>query len=229
MSKSRQDHYYWLTAELAARGLQARVSRVIAFLNLGMGFVPALLIASPMGPHGVVPETLAAGIALFCVISAAIWLRPHAWPSRRVSAVSVILGGLWTSVACLIMSNPLLGLLTATTYMLGTVLEGLAGIAVAQGHPERAARLFGAAAALRTRMGVPLLPANERLYQRQVTRTQDALGEDRWAMLWEEGRVMTRDEAVAYGLDGGAARHHGLVQRETDATGQSNVSATTQP
>jgi GGDEF domain-containing protein len=120
VSKSRQDHYYWLTAELAARGLQARVSRVIAFLNLGMGFVPALLIASPMGPHGVVPETLAAGIALFCVISAAIWLRPHAWPSRRVSAVSVILGGLWTSVACLIMSNPLLGLLTATTYIFGS-------------------------------------------------------------------------------------------------------------
>jgi GGDEF domain-containing protein len=54
------------------------------------------------------------------VISAAIWLRPHAWPSRRVSAVSVILGGLWTSVACLIMSNPLLGLLTATTYIFGS-------------------------------------------------------------------------------------------------------------
>src|SRR5205085_1319338 len=77
-------------------------------------------------------------------------------------------------------------LVAATTYLLGTVLEGLAGVAVAQGHPARAARLFGAAAALRTRMGTPVLPANKRLYQRQVTLTQDALGEDRWTMLWEE-------------------------------------------
>jgi hypothetical protein len=83
----------------------------------------------------------------------------------------------------------------------------LAGVAVAQGHPERAARLFGATAALRTRMGTPILPANERLYQRHLTRSQDALGAERWSMLWEEGRGMTRDEGVAYGLDGEAARN----------------------
>jgi tetratricopeptide (TPR) repeat protein len=65
---------------------------------------------------------------------------------------------------------------TATTWTLGTVLEGLAGIAVEHGHPERGARLFGAAAALRTRMGTPVLPANERLYQRHLTCTQEALG-----------------------------------------------------
>jgi tetratricopeptide (TPR) repeat protein len=120
-------------------------------------------------------------------------------------------------------------LVTATTYMLGTVLEGLAGVAVAHGHPERAARLFGAAAALRTRMGVPILPANERLYQRQLTRIQDALGEESWTLLWEEGRAMTREEAVAYGLEGEAALHRGLVHRVTDATGHSRVSTTTQP
>jgi tetratricopeptide (TPR) repeat protein len=122
-------------------------------------------------------------------------------------------------------------LMTATTWTLGTVLEGLAGSAVAHGHPERAARLFGAAAALRTRMGTPILPANERLYQRQVTLTQDALGEERWTLLWEEGRVMTRDEAVAYGLelDGEAALHRGRVHRETDTTGYPRDSMTTQP
>jgi hypothetical protein len=120
-------------------------------------------------------------------------------------------------------------LLTATTYMLGTALEGLAGIAVAQGQPERAARLFGAAAALRTTMGVPILPTNERLYQRHVTLTQDALGADRWTLLWEEGRVMTRDAAVAYGLAGEAALPGGPDHRDPDTTGYSRVSATTQP
>jgi predicted ATPase/transcriptional regulator with XRE-family HTH domain len=93
-------------------------------------------------------------------------------------------------------------LATATTWTLGTVLEGLAASAVAHGHPERAARLFGAAAALRTRMGTPRLPANERLYQRHVTLTQEALGEERWTMLWEEGQAMTRERAIAYALEG---------------------------
>jgi hypothetical protein len=120
-------------------------------------------------------------------------------------------------------------LVTTTTWTLGTVLEGLAGVAVAHRHPERAARLFGAAAALRARMGTPILPANERLYQRHVTLTQQALGEERLRMLWEEGQVMTRDEAVAYGLEGEAARNRGLVHRDTDSTGYSSVSVTTPP
>jgi hypothetical protein len=78
-------------------------------------------------------------------------------------------------------------------------------------------------------MGTPRLPANETLYQRLVTLTQEALGEERFTMLWEEGRVMTREEAVAYGLEGEAARNRGLVHRDTDTTGNSSVSVTTQP
>jgi predicted ATPase len=98
-------------------------------------------------------------------------------------------------------------LVTTTTWTLGTVLEGLAGSAVAHGHPERAARLFGAAAALRTRMSTPILPANERLYERHVTLTQEALGEERWSMLWEEGQAMTRERAIAYAIEGPASAH----------------------
>jgi hypothetical protein len=89
---------------------------------------------------------------------------------------------------------------TATTWTLGTVLEGLAGVAAGQGHLARAARLFGAAAAVRTRLGVPLRPANQALYQRHVTHTRAALGEEGWSRLREEGHAMTRDEAVTYAL-----------------------------
>jgi tetratricopeptide (TPR) repeat protein len=119
----------------------------------------------------------------------------------------------------------------ATTYLLGTVLEGLAGVAVAQGHPGRAARLFGAAATLRTRMGTPRLPANERLYRQHVTRAQDALGEDRWTMLWEEGRAMTPDAAVGYGLqlDKVATCQREPVHRDPDITSYSSVAMTPQP
>jgi len=74
-------------------------------------------------------------------------------------------------------------------------------------------------------MGTPILPSNERLYQRQVTHTRDVLGTDGWPLLGEEGRVMTRDEAVADTFDGAADTVHGA----TDTTGYARVSVTTQP
>jgi predicted ATPase/transcriptional regulator with XRE-family HTH domain/Tfp pilus assembly protein PilF len=90
---------------------------------------------------------------------------------------------------------------TERTWTLGTVLEALAGVAVEQGHPERAARLFGAAAAIRTKMGTPILPANQRMYQRHVTLSQKALGEELMTRTWAEGHAMTREQAVAYALE----------------------------
>ena len=44
---------------------------------------------------------------------------------------------------------------------LAECLEGLAGVAVAQQHLERAARLLGAAAALREAIGAPLSPREQ--------------------------------------------------------------------
>jgi tetratricopeptide (TPR) repeat protein len=49
-------------------------------------------------------------------------------------------------------------LMTARIWMPETTLEGLAGVAVGQEYPERAARLFGAAEAVHARMGTPSGP-----------------------------------------------------------------------
>src|SRR5262249_33074833 len=49
--------------------------------------------------------------------------------------------------------------------VVAAALEALGALERDEGREERATRLFGAAAALRARMGTPTLPANERLYQ----------------------------------------------------------------
>ncbi|HEX7827387.1 MAG TPA: GGDEF domain-containing protein, partial [Mycobacterium sp.] len=98
MTAAGQNHYYWLTSLLAARGLQTRTCRVIAALNALLGVVPVLLMLSPAGPHGPVRQAIAIAIGVFAIGVGAIWLR-HAWPSQRFSAVSVSLGAIPMSAA----------------------------------------------------------------------------------------------------------------------------------
>jgi tetratricopeptide (TPR) repeat protein len=75
-------------------------------------------------------------------------------------------------------------------------LEGLATIAAACGEAERAARLFGAAEALRERLGVVLVPRLAE-YAATVAPVRAALGEAAFAAAWATGRAMTPAEARA--------------------------------
>jgi non-specific serine/threonine protein kinase len=85
--------------------------------------------------------------------------------------------------------------------------EGLAEVAVAEGQPVRAARLFGAAHWLRETIGSPLVDALRRLPQgRAVANARTALGEDAFAAAWAEGRAMELDDAVALALESDACR-----------------------
>jgi predicted ATPase len=64
----------------------------------------------------------------------------------------------------------------------------------------RAARLLGAAEALRRRMGTPL-PADERAaHERDLARARARLGEASFAEAWAEGQGLTPEQAVAYAL-----------------------------
>ena len=120
MTTTVDDHYYWLTSMLAARGQQARTSRAIAAMNAGLGFAPVMLLASPMGPRGPVRAALAVAIAIVAIGIATLWLS-HAWPSRRSSEVSVACSSIAVSVGCLIMSSPLLGLFGAVSFVFTTI------------------------------------------------------------------------------------------------------------
>jgi tetratricopeptide (TPR) repeat protein len=78
-------------------------------------------------------------------------------------------------------------------------LEGLAGAAGARGQGERAARLFGAAAALREQISAPVWPADRGDYERRVAAAQAALGGPGpgFAAAWTAGQALLLEEAVA--------------------------------
>ncbi len=65
---------------------------------------------------------------------------------------------------------------------------------------EKAARLYGAAAALRERLGAPLPPCDRAEYQRRLARLRATLGKQALALAWAEGRALSYDQSVQYGL-----------------------------
>ncbi len=77
-----------------------------------------------------------------------------------------------------------------------TWLEGVAGMAVADGRPEQGARLLGAADALRRTIGTPL-PAHEAADRNDtIAGCSAALGEDRFRAQFDEGAALPLAEAV---------------------------------
>ena len=76
---------------------------------------------------------------------------------------------------------------------------GLTGVAAASiaGDGERAARLFGAAEALRKRTGLVMPnPANQLLYEQHVAALRAQLAPERLAAAWAAGRALPLDEAI---------------------------------
>jgi predicted ATPase/class 3 adenylate cyclase/DNA-binding CsgD family transcriptional regulator len=76
-------------------------------------------------------------------------------------------------------------------------LEGLAGVIATQGELAWAARLWGAAEALRETMGTPLLPVERADYERSVATARADLGVKAFVAAWADGRSMTPEQALA--------------------------------
>jgi non-specific serine/threonine protein kinase len=79
-------------------------------------------------------------------------------------------------------------------------IEGLALIATAQGHFERAARLFGADEAARETFGITMERAAHGDYERLRATTREGLGDASFATTLAEGRAMTLEQAIEYAL-----------------------------
>ncbi|HEX3621550.1 MAG TPA: tetratricopeptide repeat protein [Acidimicrobiales bacterium] len=87
---------------------------------------------------------------------------------------------------------------TAST---ATWMEGLGAMAVADGRPERAARLLGAADALRQAIGTPL-PAHEAADRNDAVAGASAgLGEERFRSAFAAGRTMPLEAAARLATD----------------------------
>ncbi len=92
-------------------------------------------------------------------------------------------------------------------------LESFAALAGAQGQPERALGLAGAAVALREEIGAPLAPLKKAYLEARLASARDELGQEASTVAWHQGREMTLEEAVAYAL--GQMEH---ITRQSERT-----------
>ena len=86
-------------------------------------------------------------------------------------------------------------------YLAVEVVESLAGVVAAGGAGDIAARLWGAASAVRGVEGWPLPPVVRADYDRDVAAARTQFGETAFAAAWAEGRAMTLEQAIAYALE----------------------------
>jgi DNA-binding CsgD family transcriptional regulator len=85
-------------------------------------------------------------------------------------------------------------------------LEVLGQSACNEGNHHHAARLFGAAEAIRTAMGVVRWPVYAIGYDVAVTASRDTLGLDDFDSAWSEGATLSTEEAIAYAQRGRGER-----------------------
>ncbi len=79
-------------------------------------------------------------------------------------------------------------------------LAGLGGIALAEGSPDRAARLFGATEAIVEKTRTSLDPVDLIEFERNLSSTRTQLGSEKFSAETTVGRGLTLEQAVAYGL-----------------------------
>lgn len=115
----RGDHYDWLTAYLAARDLQVSTSRVVAGLIAGLSTIGVLVMLVPTGPRDSYQLPVAVLLFISAGVMTSLWLRSD-WPSRRQSQICLAYGTALVAAACLIESNPVLGLLGSTAFTVTT-------------------------------------------------------------------------------------------------------------
>ena len=82
--------------------------------------------------------------------------------------------------------------------------DGIAAALVMTSGPAaapRAARLLGAAAALRASLGLAIRPFDRATHEQGMAATRAALDEHAFEAAWLEGQAMTLEQAIAYALD----------------------------
>jgi DNA-binding CsgD family transcriptional regulator len=85
-------------------------------------------------------------------------------------------------------------------------LEALAGLIAEGGDHDESARLFGAAAAIRHRMGAVRFKIYDTSYRTSVEKLRNLMADDDFEAAWAEGSAMSVQEAIAYALRGRGER-----------------------
>ena len=99
------------------------------------------------------------------------------------------------------------------------VLECLAVLAGDAGSHREAARLFGAAHAIRQRIGAVRFKVWDADYDASVAALRDAMGDKDFDAAWAEGAALSTDEAIAYA-------QRGRGERKRPASGWASLTPT---
>jgi DNA-binding CsgD family transcriptional regulator len=101
-----------------------------------------------------------------------------------------------------------LAIAASTRAYVGTpdTLECLAELAIDAGSHRQAARLFGAADAIRQRIGQVRFKIFDTGYEASVAELRNAMGEKDFGSVWAEGAALSTDEAIAYAQRGRGER-----------------------
>jgi predicted ATPase/class 3 adenylate cyclase/DNA-binding CsgD family transcriptional regulator len=99
------------------------------------------------------------------------------------------------------------------------ILECLAVVAGESGSHREAARLFGAAEAIRLRIGAVRFKIYDAGYQASVAALRDAMGEKDFESAWAEGTALSTEEAIGYA-------QRGRGQRRRPTTGWESLTPT---
>jgi predicted ATPase/DNA-binding CsgD family transcriptional regulator len=113
-------------------------------------------------------------------------------------------------------------LLQIYRYAVPWVLQGYAQLATGEGQPSRALRLAGAATALNRALGQSVGPASKAYFRRRLEPAWSTLDEQEGKAAFEEGQVMTFEDALAYALEApplqeGAEETSGVAQEAIQA------------
>ena len=82
------------------------------------------------------------------------------------------------------------------TWGIAGCVEGLGWASALQGAPERAARLFGAAEAIREAVGMAHMPGLRTSYERAVAAARAQIDDARFRAAWAGGRSLTLDQTI---------------------------------
>jgi GGDEF domain-containing protein len=109
------DHYYFITASLAAHGLQSGTSRFISAIVLARGLLPVVMLWSPAGPQGRLNAVISSLVAASSLLVALCWQRRR-WPSRKQSLMcaGILAGGIAASTVT--RANPVSGVVAAMAF-----------------------------------------------------------------------------------------------------------------
>ena len=167
----------------------------VAFAQSGLG-----LVAYCRGDYQLARQQLEEGLALSRIAG------DKRYVSIALNGLAKVMGALREPVRALALFRESLSLRKEMGARRGIAesLEGLAGMAgAAQGHHQRAARLFGAAAALRQTIGAPVPLVERAEVDRNVAATRAQLDEVTFGAAWAEGQAMTMEQAISFALETG--------------------------